>query len=186
MVNQKMLEDLLKANSEGIKKIDTDIIRIQNENSANQKKAEEKSKERVKKCKYFNSGHCKYKVECKFSHPSEICQVYLEGGKCEKLCENRHPKVCKWFQGKSGCRRADCDYLHVTLAHDDGQQDKAHKFFPCAGCKNSYDDMSCVVRHEENNGGFNLCLNCDGWIKNKEMVLTPGWSIFYQNGHLRR
>ena len=66
MKNQKMLGGLLKANSEAIKKIDTDIIRIQNENSANQKKAEENSKERVKKCKYFNSGHCKYEVECKF------------------------------------------------------------------------------------------------------------------------
>ena len=42
MVNQKMLEDLLKANSEGIKKIDTDIIRIPNENSANQKRKEKR------------------------------------------------------------------------------------------------------------------------------------------------
>ena len=37
MENQKMLEDLLKANSEAIRKIDSDIIRIQNENFANQK-----------------------------------------------------------------------------------------------------------------------------------------------------
>ena len=105
MENQKMLEDLLKANSEAIRKIDSDIIRIQNENFANQKKEEENSKERLKKCKFFNSGHCKYKVKCKFSHPSETCQIYLEGGKCDrKLCEHKHPKVCKWLQGESGSR----------------------------------------------------------------------------------
>jgi hypothetical protein len=61
MENQKMLEDLLKAKSEAIRKIDSDIIRIQNENFANQKKEEENSKERLKKCKFFNSGHCKYR-----------------------------------------------------------------------------------------------------------------------------
>ena len=139
-----------------------------------------------KRCKFFNSGHCKYKLDCTFSHPCEIFQVYLKGGKFDqKVCENRHPKACKWLEGKSGCNREDCDYLHVTLARDDGQQDKARKFFPCAGCKSCFDDISCVIEHEVDNVGFNLCLNCDGWIKHKERVVTPGWSIFDENGYLR-
>ena len=33
----------------------------------------------------------------------------------------------------SGCRRTDCDYLHVTLARADGQSNIAQKYFLCAG-----------------------------------------------------
>jgi hypothetical protein len=188
--NQKMLEDLLKANSESIKKIDNEILEMKNENgNASRTKAEKKNKpeNRLRKCKFFNSGYCKFKSDCKFSHPVEICKVYLEGGKCDyKLCNDRHPKVCKWLQGERGCKRIDCEYLHVTLALDDGQVNRAHKYFPCAGCKNCFDDISCVVQHELNTVGFNLCLNCDSWIKHKENVLTPGWSIFDKEGYLRR
>ena len=103
----------------------------------NKKNDVHKKEEVGKKCKYFNSGHCKYKSECKFSHPKEICKAYLEGRKCnQKTCLSRHPKACKWSQGRSGCRRQNCDYLHVTLALDDGHPNEAHNGFSCVGCKN--------------------------------------------------
>ena len=98
--------------------------------------------------RYFNRGHCKYKLKCTFSHPTEICKTHLEGKKCDiSLCEMRHPKTFKWLQGESGCRRQGCDYLHDTLARDDVQQKQAHKSYPCAGCKNCYDDATCIVQH---------------------------------------
>ena len=126
-------------------------------------------------------------MDCKFSHPSEICKIYLKGEKCDlKSCDDRHPKVCKWLQGRIGCRRQECDYLHVTLVHDDRQQVQAHKYFPCASCNNCYEDMSCVVQHMIGNATVFLCLNCDGWIQHKEKILTPGWSLHDQNGVLKR
>ena len=153
--NQEMLGNLLEANSKAIKKVDNIILTMNNENpNADQKKPEEKNKPKkeLKRCKFFNSGYCKYKLECKFSHPKEVCKVYLEEGKCnQKQCKNRHPKVCKWLKRESGCKRADCDYLHVTLARDDEHRNKTHKSFPCAGCKNCYDDISCVVQYRMNN-----------------------------------
>ena len=139
-----------------------------------------------KKCKYFNKGRCKYVKRCRNSHPTEICSTYLGGGKCDQSsCQDRHPKICKWWLGRSGCRRNDCNYLHVTLAHDDDQQKKAHTIFPCAGCKSRYDDQSCVVQHIVNDTTFLLCLNCDDWIQHKDMIITPGWTLFDGNGALR-
>ena len=116
-----------------------------------------------KKCKYFDKGYCKYKLECKFAHSGEICKTHLEGRKCkENSCKDRHPKVCKWWM-KGGCRRTDCEYLHVTLIHDDDKQNEAHKYFPCYGCKNCFDDRTCVVQ----NGTIFLCHNCDSRIHSK-------------------
>ena len=129
---------------------------------------EEINKSKIKKWCNFNSG-CKYKSDCKFSHPIETCKIYLEEGKCDiKQCKNRHPKICKWWQGKQGCKRDDCDYLHVTLACDDGQLKMAQKDFPCAGCKSCFQDISCVVQHEVNDVSFNLCLNCKGGLSIKK------------------
>ena len=86
------------------------FIRIEHHAGRSWKQIRKKEKKKVenmkKKCKYFNKGHCKIKSDCKFSHPNEICQIYLAGEKCDqKSCNNRHPKVCKWLQGRSGCRR---------------------------------------------------------------------------------
>ena len=141
----------------------------------------------IKKCKYFDRGHCKFKLECKFSHPTETCKTYLEGQKCERnVCKMRHPKECKWYQGRTGCKRQGCDYLHVTLARGDGQQVRAHKTYPCAGCKNYFEDVTCVVQHTVKNTDFFLCLNCEDWIQDKEMIINPGWCLFDRNGDLRR
>ena len=32
---------------------------------------------------------------------------------------------------------------------------------------------------------FFLCLNCEDWIANKDMVINPGWTLFDKNGDLR-
>ena len=185
--NQKILDKAIKDNAEAIDKITDEIHNLQNDNSkANT--AEEDMKEgekRVKRCRYNNRGHCKYKTECKYIHYREVCKTYLDGRKCDQnACKKRHPKVCKWLAGKDGCRRNDCDYLHVTLASDDGQKE-AHKCFPCAGCKSNFGDAWCVVQHIANGRTFSLCLNCDDWIVKKDMVINPGWTLFDQNGDLR-
>ena len=46
----------------------------------------------VMKCKYFNSGYCRYtkkEMGCKNFHPTDVCEV--EGCR-EKECPDRHPK----------------------------------------------------------------------------------------------
>ena len=51
-----------------------------------------------KKCRYFNSGYCKF-TKCCYTHPKVICKNYLDTLKCEQReCPDRHPKICKWLQ----------------------------------------------------------------------------------------
>ena len=118
------------------------------------------------------------KHACRFSHPTEICTNIL--------CKMRHPKPCKWDQGRGGCRRQDCDYLHVTLARDDEQQSRAHKNYPCAGCKNCYEDVTGVVEDIVKNKVFFLCLNCEDWIRRRDVVINPRWSLYDQKGEMGR
>ena len=71
------------------------------------KRVEEKSDKRDistrKKCRYFNRGYCKF-TKCRYTHPKEICKIYLETQKCEKReCPDRHPKICKWIKRSGGC-----------------------------------------------------------------------------------
>ena len=102
------------------------------------------------KCRYNNSGYCKYKFECKFIHTNNVCNNYL-GGKCEdKRCPDRHPKACKWFKGETGCRRKEgCEYSHDTLVCDDGKKIKS-KVFKCVGCKHDWNEEKFVVKYNIN------------------------------------
>ena len=185
---QKNVEEMISANSDAIEIIDNEISKFQDDKvkADSDKHDDVETVKEVKKCKYFNKGHCKYKIACRFSHPREVCELYLRGVKCyNKSCKSRHPKVCKWWQ-EIECRRQDCSYLHVTLACDDDKGENAHKNYPCSGCRNGFDDKSCVVQHKIYNTSLFLCLNCDGWIQQKEQIILPGWSLFDQFGNLRR
>ena len=83
---------------------------------------------KLRKCRYFNRGFCKYGVNCKFYHSPDICNDYLEEGICRKnYCTERHPKVCKYWGGnQNGCSRdsSTCQYLHVVIGKDADSKDK--------------------------------------------------------------
>ena len=59
------------------------------------------------RCKYHNSGFCRYGNVCKFFHATLICRT----DNCrERKCPSRHPKECRY---KSNCRRKTyCLYKH--------------------------------------------------------------------------
>ena len=58
------------------------------------------------KCKYFNSGYCKYQDRCKLLHPKEECDY-----KCKIInCMKRHIKPCRY---ETNCRyKENCAYKH--------------------------------------------------------------------------
>ena len=137
-----------------------------------------------KKCRYFNSGYCKF-IKCCYIHPKEIGKIYLGTLKCEQReCPDRHPKICKWIKSRGGCRRQNCLYLH-TGHEEDGCNTSSGKQFSCVGCKTVWEDENCVVGHNVKNTQTFFCLNCEDWIKNKVNVLDAGWSLFDQFGYLR-
>ena len=69
----------------------------------------------LRKCRYYNRGHCKFKEKCNYFHSSSVCDTFLKDGICqEKGCNERHPKDCRyWTRNIEGCnRKENCDYLH--------------------------------------------------------------------------
>ena len=57
-------------------------------------------------------GYCRFKEKCKRRHFSEICEL---NGSCEstKTCLKRHPRKCKKYETKNGCRfKFACAYQH--------------------------------------------------------------------------
>ena len=70
------------------------------------------AKEIEKKCKFFNSGFCRYKDECFFIHPKTIC---IDKTCKDKNCVDRHPKQCRY---EDQCRRrTSCLYKHKEVNH---------------------------------------------------------------------
>ena len=109
-----------------------------------------------------------------------------------KDCPDRHPRVCKWQNSRSGCKRGeDCEYLHVTLANGDGDLGAHENYlvngeYNCVGCKSIFTDEQCVVKHVIRNMETYFCLNCDDWIKEKTKVFDQGWTLLDPYGYLRR
>ena len=186
LVSEKNQKDIAKQEIEAaISKLNDEIKNIK-EIHKEQKHTEDipnvgdKSKKKPR-CKYYNVGYCKYKVKCKFTHPTEVCNNNV-GGKCEdQKCLKRHPKICKWLTGSSGCRRNEnCEFSHVTPVSDDIQH------FKCVSCKYDWNESRFVIRHEIKGMELYFCLNCDDWVKYKDRVLDHNWSLFDQDGYLNR
>ena len=89
---QAVIDKILIANSEAIKRIDTEIKTmagnmdakeplIKEDTVENEKEKEVKGK---KICRYNNRGYCKYKIKCRFVHNIEICKNHLDN----EICKN--------------------------------------------------------------------------------------------------
>ena len=62
-------------------------------------------------CKHFQTGHCKFGVNCRKRHISENC---LNVDCLDKTCLKRHPKQCKYFSQIGSCRFGEeCSYKHT-------------------------------------------------------------------------
>ena len=78
---QKTVDDAINANTAAIVKIDEEIKVL---NSSTKQKAAIEAKSdahkgrKVRKCRYYNRGHCKQKSSCEFIHPKDVCKVYLD------------------------------------------------------------------------------------------------------------
>ena len=64
------------------------------------------------KCKYHDKGFCYNRMNCRYSHPKEICQDSdcYENNNCHK----RHPKMCLFFSFYKKCKFGEsCFFKHV-------------------------------------------------------------------------
>ena len=100
MDSQAAIDKIIVANSEAIKRIDTEIQILVaakdrtdvNNDVHNTDFGDGYVKKKQKKCKFYNRGFCKYKRKgCRFLHLQQICKEYLEKLKCvNKDCGDRH------------------------------------------------------------------------------------------------
>ena len=63
-------------------------------------------------CTHFKYGVCKFKEHCEKQHVEGECEDLFA---CKaKVCNKRHPKVCKRFSLEKFCKfGSDCAYLHL-------------------------------------------------------------------------
>ena len=75
--------------------------------------------DKSKTCRYYLEGRCKFgqrgqagEDKCRFLHPKPCRNFKKKAGCKTKNCEYMHPKVCKFaFQNKR-CPREDCSFFH--------------------------------------------------------------------------
>ena len=107
--SQELIDQLVIQNGDKIKFIEKEIINIESQLDTDDenkiKRFKDAKKTRSNICRYYDRGYCKYRENCKFSHPSDICKKYQEGMECSrKVCSSRNPKHCKYWM-KGGCHR---------------------------------------------------------------------------------
>ena len=91
------------------------IERVENLQINVTKKSNENIQKKKRRCRYYNKGYCRNKIECEFQHVEKICQSFMLDKKCsDSECNDRHPKSCKyWLRDTKGCfRGTTCKYLH--------------------------------------------------------------------------
>ena len=79
---QKLVDEVIGANRDAIKRIDEEIKqlvdkKVETKTNHNSDNSEEEAKDMVdkkkmKKCRYYDRGFCKYNIKCRFSHPEGI------------------------------------------------------------------------------------------------------------------
>ena len=62
-----------------------------------------------------DAGYCKFGEKCRKRHYNVICSLT----NCDKMCEGRHPKYCKFYEKCKFFKKNICAFKHVTLANDD-------------------------------------------------------------------
>ena len=80
-------------------------------------------------CKYNQSGHCKYKQECRNKHEN---QLGPEESYCKsKECSMRHPKACRKYFREESCRFGEnCSYKHKKDLNQDILKQMTMKVLP--------------------------------------------------------
>ena len=69
-------------------------------------------------CQHHKFGFCKFKNHCQKQHMEEKCQD-LAACRNIKLCNKRHPKVCKRYVLERFCKFGrECSYEHIITAID--------------------------------------------------------------------
>ena len=74
---------------------------------------------KIPRCKFHNSGFCKFREQCRKRHFSSVCQV----PNCSQDCQARHPRLCKLESYCKFWKKGICAYKHITPTNDNKLED---------------------------------------------------------------
>ena len=74
---------------------------------------------KIPRCKFYNSGFCKFREQCRERHFSSVCQV----PNCNQDCQARHPRLCKLESYCKFFQKGICAYKHVISTNDNKLED---------------------------------------------------------------
>ena len=78
---------------------------------------------KIPRCKFYNSGFCKFREQCRERHFSSVCQV----PNCNQDCQAKHPRLCKLESYCKFCKKGICAYKHVIPTNDNKLEDLVKK-----------------------------------------------------------
>ena len=97
------------------------------------------------KCLFNDTGFCKFGEQCRKLHHKNICLIL----NCDRNCNSRHPKPCKF---KAKCKffsKQMCAYKHVTFASDDMELEALKKEVECLRLENERKQLDLDKLHDE-------------------------------------
>ena len=101
---------------------------------------------KLTKCLFNDRGYCKYREQCRKQHHKSICPIK----NCDKNCNARHPKPCKF---KSECRfnaKNICAFKHNTIGKEDGELDTLKKEIESLKLENQRKELELGRLENEN------------------------------------
>ena len=208
---QTVIDEILVANSDAIKRIDEEIKQLSKKNvvidgrqdpleNMNQEQDQQNKSNKSKKDvnDATNDTPDGIKQEGK-SKSRKICRYYNRGYcKFESECRFFHSSaVCQEHVNSGYCNKNECTERHIKTCkwiksrngcrrkNCEYLHSKTKDSFKCSSCLDTWNDRTCVKEHVVENMTVYFCLNCDDWVRDKSAVFRQGWTLLDDQGYLR-
>ena len=216
METQKVIEEVIVANGDAIRRIDKEIANLCKETSKVEYNTEiidrgkkrnkggskeEPSDESVKDCQIDNNREVREEIST--IKVVKKCR-YFNGGYCKykAKCKYFHPtQICSQYLDRMKCEGQNCSKRHPKICKWSQKQTGCQRQgcaylhedignsnveYKCISCNDAWNKTEYVKEHLIQNQKVYFCLNCDEWVKLKDKVLNPGWKLLDEFGYLNQ
>ena len=119
----------------------------------------DKAEKKKEICRFYKSGYCKYKKDCKYEHP-KICRNfekfgYKDGGCKARNCDQGlHLNLCKFFM-RGECKKERCSWFHPkNLRKPEVHQTRPSAPWARSACSPWQNEQRSTMCENNNVAGF--------------------------------
>ena len=119
----------------------------------------DKAEKKKEICRFYKSGYCKYKKDCKYEHP-KICRNfekfgYKDGGCKARNCDQGlHLNLCKFFM-RGECKKERCSWFHPkNLRKPEVHQTRPSAPWARSACSPWQNEQRSTLCENNNVAGF--------------------------------